>query len=192
MKRYIEGYVWWKISLLYGACLLIGAVPAFTSARGDSHATAEKTSEQPAVQQVISGVPTHITIPAADINLAIVKGTQDSTAQWTVSDKDANYMDAMAPLRNNGGTMVIYGHDRASIFHNIRALKENDLVLVSTDNGYIFVYVYHNATAYIQPSDTKFLQKFQSKPQLELLTCDGLWSEKRLLMTLSLEKVVKQ
>lgn len=142
----------------------------------------------------VAGSPQRIIISRASIDLPIQEGTYDSkTAEWTISDSSANYATNTFRPNTERGTTLLYGHDLPHIFSNIRQLKKGDEVSIHTDNNYAFIYRYKpEATRTIQPDNTSLFSDLNTeKPRLILLTCEGVWSQTRLLMEFELMKATK-
>lgn len=138
------------------------------------------------VHYVIEGTPTKLTIELLGMSLPINIGSYDSsTGSWTLSDSAAFFASNTDKPNDYKGSTLIYGHNRASVFAPLSGLAVGDIVKVTTDNGYTFSYSYsHDAD--IKPNDTSIMNEHPDKPQLVLMTCDGIWSTARRAMYFSL------
>lgn len=198
MRHYFQGYVWWRVSLVY----VLLSVSLFTFAgvtnRGSSvsvlrSADSEMTTELATKPDLaIKGMPTRIHLPTIKVDLQVVAGIyNESHREWSVSDSAANYATNTYVPNNISGTTLIYGHDTDAVFNKIRNLKHGDEVYVYTDTGRVFSYVYDvTKTKRLRPNDTTMFNELGSSPRIQLMTCDGLWSQERLLLSLSFKGVV--
>lgn len=193
MKAYLQRHVWWRVSLLYIALSLL-VTGGFTH-QAHSEDLISKAHLAPSSSRttnlIIQGSPSRIIIPSVSLDIKVVPGTYDSRQQtWSVSDVAANFATNTYKPNNKAGTTLIYGHDRQALFHKIKQLKKGDTVTVYTDGGYIFTYQYDEGSSRdLQPHDTTIFSNLNSnRPKLLLLTCDGLWSQHRWVVSFSLKE----
>lgn len=139
--------------------------------------------------QTVSGLPVRIVVPAADIDLPVVKGSYSKPAHaWSVAPTMANYATNTAPVNNKKGQTLIYGHNNSHVFGPLLNLKPRDIAYVYTDNKHIFEYRY-TGSADISPDRTDiFKQMSAAGPGLKLITCDGAYFQFRHLMSFELIK----
>ena len=138
------------------------------------------------VHDVIQGTPIQVTVARLVMNLPVQLGNYDSnTSSWTLSDTAAFFATNTDKPNDYKGSTLIYGHNRASVFAPLSGLVVGDIVKVATDNGHNFSYSYSH-DAFIKPDDTSILDEHPDKPQLILMTCDGVWSATRRVMYFSL------
>lgn len=135
------------------------------------------------------GYPVAIDMPTARIHLSIVDGNYDEKhREWNVRAGAANYATATYLPNPEKGSTVIYGHDTSDVFRNVRMLSGGDIVTVRTDKDTVLSYAYDPMNVQkVLPQDTKIFDNLNTdQPQLVLITCDGLWSERRLIINLHL------
>jgi LPXTG-site transpeptidase (sortase) family protein len=137
---------------------------------------------------VKSGIPNQIVINSLGMDLAVGVGSfNPQTGTWTIDDTKAYYADVSIPVNDKGGTTVIYGHNRRSVFTELNLIQPGAQADIYTDNGYHFRYVYQSMRE-VLPSDTSIFQD-TGKPVLLLLTCSGGWDTYRSLFQFNFESV---
>lgn len=141
-------------------------------------------------RQIISGHPVTFSVKSLDINLPVKDGTYDSkTDQWTLTD-DAVFFATMTTQPNDTqGNTFIYGHNQPQVIEPMKDIAVGDIVTIKTSNGHTFRYEYVR-DAIIAPTFTEVLNEDPKKPQLTVMTCEGIWSETRRLMYFDLVEVV--
>lgn len=142
------------------------ALPA--PSRSSIAASSNATPSQLVIRDV-----SRITIDDAAISLPVIPGSYDSEkGTWTLDDTHAFFMQGSA-------TPLIYGHATASIFEPLGDLQVGAMLRLETSSGTLsFRY---NGGELIAPDDTTVLAR--SMPgTLLLMTCDGVFSEHRLLL----------
>ncbi len=136
---------------------------------------------------IISGTPSHIDIPGADISVDIEPGYYNKSSQtWTLSLTKAEYATVTPRANNGGGNTFIYGHNRWAVFYKLLKVQPGDEAIVTTTNNHTFVYKLagrHDTS----PNDTS-LFRYQGPPILTLQTCSGLWYQNRSLFVFNLVK----
>lgn len=189
--------LWLKVIPIY---LMIGALlglPVWlhsrdvSAIRAASIQTLNKVATHSPSVQSISGTPVRIVLPSVAIDLQIIPGyysTQQKT--WFINANGATYATNTYPANNTHGTTLIYGHYLNWIFGKTDGLKIGDKALVYTGNGHIFVYDMVKSDIFT-PSNTQIFGELNTdKPILKVLTCHGLWSQTRRVMTFQLESAV--
>ncbi len=127
---------------------------------------------------VVSGIPRHIAVPSLGIDVAVADGSYDArTGQWTLSEESAFYATPTAPANSASGNTFIYAHNSQKLFGKLPRIAAGASVVVTTDTGYEFTYVYQSTEA-VKPTDVHALE-YSGKPRLTLQTCSGLWNETR-------------
>lgn len=131
----------------------------------------------------VSAMPKRLTIPRLGMSLDIIPGTYDPASKtWTLTETAVQFA-AMTSLPNDrSGTMLLYGHNTAKVLAPTDHLVEGDIATVTTQDGKVYTYAFSNGRL-VDPSDTSVLRDDSTPPKLSLLTCDGLWDEKRRVMT---------
>lgn len=135
----------------------------------------------------LEGEPVRLVIPGLAIDLAIIPQNFDQTINsWQVSEQAANFMNE-SPLPNNRrGTSFIYGHDRKEVLAKTSYLRPGDLLSIYTANDHVFTYSYISSQT-VKPEDAGVLENLsESEPGLKLMTCQGLWSQDRRIMSFKL------
>lgn len=138
-------------------------------------------------KKTIQGKPVRILIPALAIDLPIVDGVYDSTAQeWSVSNVAANYATNTPQINNVGGRTLIYGHAVNDIFGKLQNVKKGDVAYVYTDNNHIFMYKF-TSSEIVTPQDTSVFDHLKGSAGIYVMTCDGTWSSERRIALFNLE-----
>ncbi len=141
------------------------------------------------VHTVIQGAPIRLTIERLGMKLPVNTGSYDSnTGSWTLSDSAAFFASNTDQPNDYKGSTLIYGHNRVGVFAPLSGLAVGDVAKVVTDNGHTFSYSYSH-DALVKPNDTTIMNEHPDKPQLILMTCDGIWSTARRAMYFSLAGV---
>lgn len=134
----------------------------------------------------LTGKPVRIVIPSLGVDVAVIDGSySQNTRRWSVAGDAANYATNSAPTNNVAGKTLIYGHNTTKVFRALSKLSQGDLVLVYTDNGHIFTYLY-NAYAIVAPTDATVFNELAGIPGLKLMTCDGKQAQSRRIVSLDL------
>lgn len=189
---------------IYASALLItglvGVLPSFYYSFQDklgnnnSVVSAFPASQKQKSQNSISGIPTTLIINNLRLSLPIEPGNYSPSSQeWTLSDTTALYATMSAPVNNEGGGTLIYGHDIPQVFRPLHGLEEGDRAIIITNNGYKFVYEFTSSRTF-DPSDSSVLS-YQGQPQMYLQTCSGIWSQHRQIFSFNLvsyEKIKTQ
>ncbi|MCA9389902.1 sortase [candidate division WWE3 bacterium] len=138
------------------------------------------SSDQPEEKENISNLrPSSITITKINLDLPVVSvPLQNGT--WKVYDYVANYAEGTSLIGKESGNVGLYGHDRDQAFRNIKLLSEGDTISVTTIEGYSVQYTVSESTI-TQPSDVNVFYPTDT-PTLTLVTCDGIFSEKRYVV----------
>lgn len=133
----------------------------------------------------ISGNPVHISIPSVGISVDIEKGYYNASNQtWTLSKTKAEFATVTNEPNNQGGNTFIYGHNRPQVFNKLLQVSTGSSVIITTDNGHTFTYMYKSVRD-TKPTDTSLFE-YQGDPILTLQTCSGVWYENRRLFTFNL------
>jgi LPXTG-site transpeptidase (sortase) family protein len=98
---------------------------------------------------------------------------------WETSSDGASHLDKSG---NPGGgdNIVIYGHNKNSIFGPIRWLTSGKIINITDENGKIFTY---NISKIIEvtPEDIDYVLP-KNKEVLTLYTCSGILDSKRFII----------
>lgn len=138
---------------------------------------------------IITGTPVHLAIPRLHIDLSVVNGTYDtSSTSWSIGDTTAQFATMTAQPSDQPGNTLIYGHNTPAVLMPTSGLQLGDTLELTTDNGHTFTYSY-TSDASVLPSDTAIVTAKSNSPQVALLTCEGVWSDKRRIMYFTLQGV---
>jgi sortase (surface protein transpeptidase) len=194
-----------KIAIIAGAFLcLIGAAGAaptiYFNTLHHSTVSAQRAFPAPKITQtpvttpakpVISGHPVSISVPSVRINdVSVVDGNFNAkTQEWTLGLHVAQW-GVMTPQPNDtAGNTYIYGHYRPEVFAYLHIIKPGAEAILTTDNGYRFVYTFDRSID-VDPSDTS-LFNYQGPSILTIQTCSGSWFQNRQLFTFTFNRVEK-
>jgi len=122
-------------------------------------------------------IPTHISIQwflDTPISEQIFENNN-----WTISETEASYLTQSA-LPGQNGNIIIYGHNKRSIMGNIRALKGNEIITLTTKNGEKHQYEI-GLIKEVDPDQTEFLEP-TNEETLTLYTCSGFLDKKRFIV----------
>ncbi len=172
-------------NILNKVIALIFIVLAFTLLTGYPKFSPEKESKSPI--QVDSSLysnkksentPIRIIIPKVDIDLPITE-SKIVNGYWELSEKTASYgLGSGYPGEN--GNIVIFAHAKEGFFHNLKDVKEKDLIYVLTKDKW---YQYRvNKITEVFPNQKEVIQPTKTET-LTLYTCTGFFDEKRLIVT---------
>lgn len=164
------------------------AKPPVTEAVYES---AEPAHEEPTVDQkpVIRGTPKRLIVSRLGIDLPVIAGNYDAEADnWTLSEDSAHFATMTTAPNDQNGLTLIYGHNTWAVFAPLISLQPGDTVRLRTTGGHTFVYTFKESTN-VTPTTTSILSRKAKKPQLALMTCDGIWNESRRIMYFDLKKV---
>lgn len=98
---------------------------------------------------------------------------------WTISETVASYLSNSAKPGENGN-IIIYGHNKRSILGNIRALKGDEIITITTQDNNEHKYAIEKITE-VDPKDTEYL-KPTTEETLTLYTCAGFMDKKRFIV----------
>jgi len=183
--------------LLFGSGVAIAA-PIGLSWLEQQQATATSSNVTVATPQtplketptLVKGIPRHISVSSLGIDVSIADGVYDErTGEWTLSDTSAFYATPTNPVNSDSGNTLIYGHNSDEIFGKLLKIQQGAEVTVTTDNGYVFTYVYTSTEA-VRPTDTRPLV-YEGKPRLTLQTCSGIWNQTRQMFYFDLKEYHK-
>ena len=152
--------------------------------------TSVKVVPKPVAVAATSGTPVRVVVPAIGVDLAVGVGTYNPTdGSWTLDNERAFYADASVPANDNNGVTLVYGHARRAVFGRLPELAGGNEVIVYTDTGYAFHYVYESKRD-VTPADTSIL-RVDGPPTLVLQTCSGPWDAYRTLVSFRFAEVQK-
>lgn len=98
---------------------------------------------------------------------------------WTISETEASYLRQSAQP-GQPGNIIIYGHNTRSILGNIRALKGNETITLTTKDGTEHKYQI-SLIKEVNPNQTEYLLPTKEEI-LTLYTCSGFMDKKRFIV----------
>ncbi|MCL5409809.1 MAG: sortase [Patescibacteria group bacterium] len=132
------------------------------------------------------GVPNRIRIDKVQVDLPVVAQPLNN-GTWAVEDGVANYAQGTGVIGSEYGNVGIFAHDRVNGFHTIKDLAMGDQIILYGDN---FQAIYQvEAKSVITPQNVDVFAPTTSD-ELTLVTCDGLFSEKRYMVKAKLAEVL--
>ncbi len=139
----------------------------------------------------VSGHPAHITISSVNIDLPVIDGFYNNkTGGWTLTPTNAQFATPSKPANNTEGTTFIYGHDTRRVFNRLHGIKVGAIAIVTTDNGYRFIYTFRDSVI-TTPRSISEVTATSATPRLSLQTCYGATSADRQIFHLYLVRVEK-
>lgn len=128
-------------------------------------------------QSTSKPVPTHIFIRwfvDSDIESMSLVNTE-----WSISPTKTSYL-IQSARPGESGNIILYGHNTREILGNIRALKGNEVVSLTSSDGKTHQYKVTEMKE-TEPDDISWLQP-TSTETLTMYTCSGLLDSKRFLI----------
>lgn len=146
--------------------------------------------KQEVKDQVISGQPARVAITRLGIDLPVVDGTYDAARDtWTLLDDSVQFATMTPHPNNQGGNTFLYGHNTVAVLEPVKDITLGDVLTITATNGKVFTYSY-TGDASVTPDKTDVLSAPSAKPQVTLMTCQGLFSETRRLLYFTFTGVV--
>jgi LPXTG-site transpeptidase (sortase) family protein len=150
-------------------------------------ATAKTVVAKPGI---IKGAPRHIAVPSLGIDVDVLDGAYNTrTGEWTLSEETAFYGTPTELINSDSGNTLVYGHNSDKIFGKLLQITSGAEVIVTTDNGYKFTYIYQTTEA-VEPTDVHALE-YSGTPRLTLQTCSGVWNQTRQMFYFGLKSYDK-
>lgn len=112
------------------------------------------------------------------INIPIVPAGYVN-GSWLISDRYANHVTKSA-TPGNAGNIIIYAHNKASMFGPLHLVQKGEQITVKTKDGKTHRYRITD-TLTVAPSETQFLLP-SSTEVLTLYTCTGFLDSMRLIV----------
>lgn len=122
--------------------------------------------------------PERIVIPSANIDLKIEPG-YIYKGVWGISTSGATHLRQSAAIGETGN-IVIYGHNKTSIFGKLKTLKTQDLVYLYSKSGELNVYSIKNLKT-VRPSQIEVVAP-TDYPVLTIYTCIGFLDTMRFVV----------
>lgn len=186
-----------KVVSLYVLLLFVPVVyglqqqPTSTASIDNNQYLSEIVAIEPEIiePEALTGNPVRLEIPAVDIDLPVIDGEYDPESDtWTLSTTSVHIATMTAPINNQSGHTLIYGHNNRNLLAPTRDIVQYDELIIYTDNDLVFRYAY-TGDELVDPTNTSLFDQDPSAPQITLLTCEGLFYEQRRLMSFELVEV---
>jgi len=132
-------------------------------------------------------VPEQIVIESVGINLPVVSVSLEG-GTWEVIDGVANYAQETSLVNPKDGNVGIYGHDRDYVFLPVKELKKGDEIFVFAKD-YKVVYLVEDSMT-LKPEEVDVFY-FSETPVLTLVTCDGVFSQRRFIIRAKFDRIVQ-
>lgn len=126
--------------------------------------------------------PTQILIPKVRINLPVLVAKAGGEV-WEVSDKGASYL--LGSGIPGKGNLVIYGHNKTSLFGPIRWLENGDEIKIKNKKEQEFIYKVVE-TKTVSPKNVEVLAPTE-EAILTLYTCSGFLDSQRFIVVAKLK-----
>lgn len=136
-----------------------------------------------AEEEIINyGIPTSIYIENVNINLEIKEGQYDYGNQtWSLTNGYAYWANLSDPIKSKNSNTVIYAHNQINEFYKTKGLKVGDNIIIETSENYKITFQYVDDKI-VLPEEGDILFQKDDDSKLTLITCSGLFSEKRRIM----------
>jgi LPXTG-site transpeptidase (sortase) family protein len=139
----------------------------------------------PTNQPADTFTPERIVINDVDIDL-LVFSQPLKNGTWEVLPHVANFAEGTSLVNPKEGNVGIFAHDRLDGFTRIKQLSEGAEIVVYGPTQKAVYKV--TSSKIIEPTDVDAFSP-SKEPTLTLITCDGLFSEKRYMVKASLVKI---
>jgi LPXTG-site transpeptidase (sortase) family protein len=140
--------------------------------------SAQPQASASAHPDIYTFVPKRITIDTIQMDLAVVS-VPLLNGTWAVNDGVANFAEGTSLVNGMSGNVGIYGHDRSNAFTTIKKLMIGDTITIWGDSGQAVYKV--SESNIIEPNNVGVFYT-TTDPELTLITCNGLFSDKRYMV----------
>ena len=135
-------------------------------------------------EKVSSGLPVHLTIPKINVDAALdyVGITPAGELGVPKGPTNAAWYD-LGPRPGEKGNAVIDGHfgyknHVPAVFDNLHALQKGDNIYIEDEKGKTIIFVVRELRTYgHNEEDSNVFVSSDGKAHLNLITCQGVWSE---------------
>jgi LPXTG-site transpeptidase (sortase) family protein len=131
-----------------------------------------------------SSKPVFISIPTVNIKLQVSE-SEINNGIWEISETGVSHLDKSGNP-GGGNNIVIYGHNKNSLFGPIRWLKAGDLIELTDSKNNIFSYKVVN-TFTASPDEIGYILPKNSEI-LTLYTCTGILDSRRFIVVATLQE----
>ncbi len=133
------------------------------------------------------GKPKRLVIPSLTLGLPIVSQPMQN-GTWAVDEGVANFAEETSPFNGDVGNSVLFGHNKPDAFRPMSQLKKGDLVYVQTST-YQFTYEVSEIST-TNPKNVEVMKPGEGR-ELTLITCNGFFDEKRLIIKATLKEITQ-
>lgn len=132
------------------------------------------------VSQEVEGAhkrPVHIKIPwFVDVSISQQVLVDN---KWTIAEKEASHLSNSA-RPGEAGNIILYGHNTREILGNIRALKGNEIITLTSADGTNHQYQVEKIIE-VNPNQVEYLLPTKEEV-LTIYTCSGFMDQKRFIV----------
>ncbi len=166
-----------KVLFCFGFALILLGLFGYYSSRGKILSFTksppvikiQKTSREP--------VPTQLSIPKIKLTLP-VEEAEITNGIWQVSEAGVSHLNTSG-RPGESGNIVIYGHNKRSVFGNLNKLKKGDLLIVKSGSKSFRYKI--NLIKEVKPDNLKYVFPTASQT-LTVYTCSGIFDSRRLII----------
>ncbi|MDQ3099011.1 MAG: sortase [bacterium] len=133
------------------------------------------------------GKPKRFIVPSLSMGLPIVSVPLKNDT-WPVEEGVANFAEESSAFNGDTGNSVLFGHNKPDAFRPLNKLKVGESVYVQTSQ-YQFSYEVKDIST-TNPKNIDVM-KPGDKYELTLITCNGFFDEKRLIIKAELKEITQ-
>lgn len=153
---------------------------------------APETTEAPCPENIeivkVSGKLQRLVIPDVSLGLPIVT-VPLKNGTWEVAESVANFAEESSPFTGEPGNSVVFGHNKNDAFRPINKVKKGTEIHIQTST-HQFTYVVKSIST-TAPTNVNVLLPTADKKELTLITCNGAFDEKRLIVKSELKDIMQ-
>jgi LPXTG-site transpeptidase (sortase) family protein len=162
-----------------------GILSRFYAAEQNAKIPVQQVAGVAAQQKTEEFTPLKIEIAKVGISLPVVSVPLEN-GTWQVYPHVANFAQSTSLVNKKSGNVGIYGHDREDAFHKIKDLLTGDDIIVIGKNSRA-IYKVQSASIIVPTAVDVFNPT--KEPVLTLITCNGIFSDKRYMVRAKLIKI---
>jgi LPXTG-site transpeptidase (sortase) family protein len=133
------------------------------------------------------GKPKRLVVPSLQMGLPIVTVPMKN-GTWPVEEGVANFAEESSAFNGESGNSVLFGHNKPDAFRPMAQLKKGDVVYVQTSQ-YQFTYEVSEIST-TSPKNVDVMKPGDGY-ELTLITCNGFFDEKRLIIKAILKEITQ-
>ncbi|HKY74211.1 MAG TPA: sortase [Patescibacteria group bacterium] len=123
-------------------------------------------------------IPVKIEIPSISLDQPLVLGSIIDGV-WTISPTSPTYL-ANSARPAEGGNIVVYGHNKNSIFGGLRRVRLQDVIVLTTESEKTHQYIVREIVI-VKPTDIAVVLPTDNEV-LTVYTCTGFFDSMRLVI----------